>query len=670
MNFSATDLQGLLLAVAVPAVTLYAPGIALARVFRLAPVSACAPVTLGLALLPGITSLVTRLVGLDAALVVVGALAAFGAWCLLARREARPRIQRAGILLVAAWLAVVVFEWIDFDTGTKLFQPLTDFDTVKHAATTQALLDTGAPPRDAFFLRPMRSSYYYYFYTLAAITVRASGRLVDARAAVGGLVFWTGLGVFGLIRVALARAGFQLATARSRTPLLVVAVLALGGLDVVMALHHRLTQGEWLADPLAWNEQVGAWFQDILWVPHHVAALLAGTIGLAALCDAMGERGSEAVPHAEVARSVVLAGLCFASAFGLSVWVTLGFVLTVAAWLFVLGLVERRPSALVPILAAGVLAFILSLPQFYDLAAGRDGGGPFPIMPTIRRFAPVEHWTAGPLLATARLIGLPLNYAIEFGALLLGSLAFWRGTRGASGGEFGRVLALAAAAGLVGGALLRSTLYNNDLGWRLTLLPLLAGTVWTIVALDRWCGGRDRAAPVASPVFAVSCALGWALVAYTAVMMRAYPFVPIDRNFRFMAADPANQRDLRVAFAWAEAHLPPDRVLQQNPDADRTLAFGLYGHNAVGVSDRFGGLYGADQAAVERRLDALIPVFRAPLGDGEVARIAAANGIDDLVVTAADPVWRDKTSFVWSRVPLFATATVRIVPAGALEAAR
>lgn len=675
MIFSAMDLGGLLLAAALPAITLLAPGIALVHFFRLAPGSTPAPMSVasaaGLALMPGIASLIARVVGLDVAVAADLALAILGLWFLLTRRAERPRVQRAGFLLAAVWLAVVAVEWIDFDTGTKLFQPLTDFDTVKHAATTQALLDTGAPPRDAFFLRPVRSSYYYYFYTLAAITVRVSGHAVDARAAVGGLVFWTGVGVYGMIRFVLDRAGFPLGIAGKRVPTLVVAVLALGGLDLVMTLHHRFTRGEWLADPLGWNEQVGAWFQDILWVPHHVAALLAGTLGLAALCDAIAVPTGIVGARIVSARAIALAGLCFATAFGLSVWVTFGFVLTVAIWLVALGPFERRWSTLAPILAAGGLALVLSLPQLHDLAAGRAGGGTSPILPTVRRFAPVELWSPGILLTSARLAALPLNYAMEFGALLLGSIAFWRGPRGlASRSEFARALTLAAAAGLVGATFLRSTLYNNDLGWRLTLLPLLAGTVWTIVALDRWFAQRERAVPIVSPVFAATCILGWALVAYTAFMMRAYPFLPIDPEFRFMAADPGNQRDLRVAFAWAKDHLPPERVLQQNPGADRTLAFGLYGHNAVAVSDSFGGLYGADQAAVMRRLAALIPIFRAELGDDEVARIAAANGIDDFVVTAADPAWHDETSFVWHRTPLFATATVRIVPAGTLEAAR
>ena len=676
MNFSLIDAGGLQLAILLEAATVALPGFALARAISSASrrrLMLCDGVLCGLALLPCLVSLATRLFGLDAAVVLDLGLAVCGVVGLRHGGIARP--GKVALLLTACWLVIVLAEWIDYDTGTVLFQPLTAYDTVKHAATTQAIVESGAPPRDAFFLRPERSSYYYYFYTLAAVTARLSGGLVDARAAVGGLVFWTGLGTVALLRVALRRAGLPLATPSSRTPLLFVAVLALGGFDIAMVLRRWLATGEWLADPLSWNEQAGAWFEDVLWVPHHVTALMAGVLALGALCDAVGERGTGVPGIAASWKAVAVAGLGFAAMLGLSVWVALGFVATVAAWLVMLGPVERRWRALIPIFLAGVLALLFSLAQLHDLVGGRSGG-PFPIALTVRAFPPLDdHLASGPWLLIARAAALPLNCGLEFGALALGSLAFWRARRHgaiAAGGEFGRVLAIAAVAGLVMATFLRSTLYNNDLGWRVMLLPLLAGTVWTIAVIDRWSADRHDAAAVGlmSPAFRVACGLGWLTVLYAAVMMRAYPFVSIDDDFRFMARDTQGQRALRVAFDWADRHLPASRVLQQSPAVDRSLAFGLYGRHPTGVSDEFGSLYGADPAMVRRRLAALQPIFTGGLTDAEVARRAVDNGIDDLVVTASDPVWADRTSFVWRQPPLFAAANVRIVAVGTLEAAR
>ena len=311
----------------------------------------------------------------------------------------------------------------------------------------------------------------------------------------------------------------------------------------------------------------------------------------------------------------------------------------------------------------------------HDLVGGRSGG-PFPIALTVRTFPPLDRRLLhGAWLYLARLLALPLNYAFGFGAIALGSLAFWRARRAGTipaSGEFGRVLAVAALSGIVVATFLRSTLYNNDLGWRVMLLPLLAGTVWTIAVLDRWLADRSdpAVAGLTSPVFRLACGLGWLTVLYAAVMMRAYPFVPIDNDFRFMAQDPKGQRALRVAFDWADAHLPPGRVMQQSPAVPRAFAFGLYGRNPTGVADAFGSLYGADPTAVDQRLAALRPIFTTGLSDAEVARRAAGNGVDDLVVTASDPVWADPTSFVWRQRPLFAASGVRIFAVGTHEASR
>lgn len=670
MNFTLADTGALLLAISACAVVLVGPGYALARLFgvvRGAETDGLTGIVVGLATLPALDSIITRFCGLDAALAVNVALALVAVPMALRQPIRWP--SKVGALLIGCWLALLVFEWVDLDVAGKLYQPLTIFDSVKHAATTQAIYDSGAPPRDAFFLRPERSSYYYFFYTLAALAMRLCGGLVDAKAAVGAVVFWTGIGVYGLVRLTLDRAGLDAAIPAPRRPLLIVAVLAAGGLDILAVLALAWSRHYWVADPLQWNEQVGAWFEDVLWVPHHVTALIAGTLGLVALCGALDEGRK---PNAAIA----LAGICFAASLGLSVWVTVGFAATVAAWCVIL-LVERRWRALGLVVVAGIIALVLAAPQLMDLKAGRAAGSSFPIAAGIRQFLPAELLFAdGAPRLIAQLLLLPVNYAIEFGALAIGALVYWRLRRAGTlpGGEFARVLTIAAVTGLVGGAFLRSTLFNNDLGWRLLLLPLLAATAWTIAALNQLmvapAASQPALRPLGLPGFYGLIGLGWITVAYTAVVMRAYPFMNVNPAARFMAADPATERGLRLAFGWAGEHLPSRAVLQQNPTSKRAFAFGVYGRNQIGVADTFASLYGADPQAVESRLDSLGPIFKTALPLSEVAARASANGIDDLVVTAADPVWADRESFVWRVKPVYASARVRIIPLITLEATR
>ena len=683
MNFALIDTGELLVAVLASVVVVVMPGYALSRLFRFSRDNETndllAGTLVGLAVLPLVESLAVRFCGLDVALWITLALAATGT-ALALRANSVHWPSWLGLGLLGAWLAIVVFEWVDFDVAGKLYQPLTIFDTVKHAATAQAIFDSGAPPRDAFFLRPERSSYYYFFYTAAAVIMRLCGGLVDAKAAVGGLIFWVGLGAYALVRLTLARLQPDAAIGRQR--LLILAVMAAGGLDILAVLYFAWTGSFWMADPLQWNEQVGAWFEDILWVPHHVSALIAGMLGLLTLTDLAGDK-PDAGPRRR-AIGVAFAGICFAASLGLSIWVTLGFVVTIAVWGLVL-LMERRWRLVAFVVAAGAVSLVCAVPQIMDLKAGRADGGPAPIALAVRTFSPVHvGLPEGPLQVVEDALCLPVNYAFEFGLLVLGSLLYWRQRRliqvqdgeTQGGGELDRVLAIAAVSCLLVGAFLRSTLFNNDLGWRILLLPLLAGTVWTVAALHRLgataavgTAGTDMPRMLRPAIYATA-AIGWATVLYTAVGMRAYPFVTVNKPTRFIAADPATARELRVAVDWASTHLEPTAVLQQNPTSKRTFALGTYGRNPIGVADSFSSLYGADPRAVLARIEALRPIFDTSLSPSEISRRAAANGLDEIIVTAADPVWAQPGSFVWREKPIYASPRVRIIPVTTMEAVR
>ena len=378
-------------------------------------------------------------------------------------------------------------------------------------------------------------------------------------------------------------------------------------------------------------------------------------------------------------RASLLAALCFASALGLSVWVTLALVATAAVWMSIL-VVERRWRLAGPLALAGALSLLLALPQLADLRAGRAGPFELPITLTIRLFTPLEALLPDqPWNAVARLLLLPLNYLVAFGALGAGAILFWRNPRPAAfaGSEFARVLTISAVVGLVLGAFLRSTLLGNDLGWRVTLFPVLAATVWTIAVLDRrlddarrglgglraWAGRLLSAVP---PPLTAALLLGYATSGYFLFSVRAYQLLPLKPAVRYMATEGETERGLRVAYAWANEHLPPDAVLQHDPARRRSFAFGLYSRNPVALSDGFGSLFGADPDAVETRMRALTPIFRTLLPNAAVRAAALGAGIDDLVVTAEDPVWAQPASFVWTASPAYASDRVRIIPVAAL----
>src|SRR5581483_3196915 len=89
-------------------------------------------------------------------------------------------------------------------------------------------------------------------------------------------------------------------------------------------------------------------------VPHHLAALIACWVGFLMLADGAVRDRHALTRHDAV--PIAVAGMAFASAAGLSVWVALGGAATVLLWGAALA-IERRWWLLATIAAAGVVSF-------------------------------------------------------------------------------------------------------------------------------------------------------------------------------------------------------------------------------------------------------------------------------------------------------------------------
>jgi hypothetical protein len=223
-------------------------------------------------------------------------------------------------------------------------------------------------------------------------------------------------------------------------------------------------------------------------------------------------------------------------------------------------------------------------------------------------------------------------------------------------------LALSAAAGLLLASFARSTIVNNDLAWRVILFAQLPALLWTAAALfgDAPMPFRQRLRQ-ASPLIVVPAALGLAGVAYDLIGLRAFHVLGLQGE-PGMRRDAGLDRELRAAYTWLDRNVARSSVVQHNPDAERALAYGLYGRFRVAVSDRHNArLFGAPDAAIARRLGDLIPVFAAPMPPEEARRRLIDHQVDIAVVTAADRVWRDRTSWAWTLPAMFATAGIRVI---------
>ncbi|MBV8826574.1 MAG: hypothetical protein JO220_16415 [Hyphomicrobiales bacterium] len=583
---------------------------------------------------------------LDAALAALLALALLGAPTLT--KIDRPPLSLVGALL--ACLLVAGAELVDFRFGATLYQPTLALDMVKHAATVNSIVSWGLPLTNPFVTRAEPGGYYYFFYTVAAMPVRLTMGVVDARAAVGALAIWDGAALLTLAVLLWQKSMPELPVSRNIVWAL-VALLLCGNLDIIANVVVGVMAKAWPVQIEWWNQQVSPWVFSLLWVPHHLLALIAGIFGLILISERPGPGPA------------IVAAIAFASCVGASVWVGLAIALAALFWLASL-IMRRQYRMALALAAAGCLAAVLLIPQIYDILQGR-ADKEVPIAFYIRPFPALNVWVPPGLTANMlHLILLPVNYLFEFGIFLVGAILFWRHHRSAAGTEAARILMFSAASGLLLATFTRSTLIYNDLGWRAVLPTQLAFLIWTCAVILTY-SGKFRIAECFKWPGAMGALLliGYAGIAYQLVIVRAYPVLAPNLIFAPRPiVHPELDDALASAYSWANTHVPRDAVLQHNPASDqRVFGFGLYGRNRVAVADRDATLYGASRAEVDARRAALAPIFTTPLSAGDVRARALTHGIDVLVVSSTDPAWSDRHEWVWSTPALFASPHVRLI---------
>lgn len=676
MGYTLQDLSGLLVATALCGPLLLLPGLAIGQFtnvfqFRAQCVNRqwLLALLLAAAVLPGLDAVLVRSMGLGAVLVLNLALGTCGTRWVLS--HGFPRLSQGWLIAGTLWFAVLALITIDFDWNGALYVSLLKIDMVKHAATIRALVESGfGPPTDVFFLRDQPAGYYYYFYILSALVEQASCGLADSRAAMSGQVFWTAIAVLALLTEIYRAAGF------SRAPWavapLMLALMCTGGLDLVVVAFSAVSDGKWLAQINWWNEEVTGLAVSIVWVAHHMVGLIACWVGLLALAS-LDDKGREA--RAEKLAPVLVAGLAFASAQGLSIWVTIGAVATMAVWCALLAL-ERRWSHVAWIAAAGAVSALVAAPHLIDLMGIRSHDGA-PLAFSVRRFPMLDALVdAGPLRQLIGLAALPLNYAIEFGVLAVGAFAFWRRRTRATvhANRVAQLLTLSAVAALVIGSFVKSAIANNDLGWRVLLFTQVAATLWTAAVLEPYWirfarGGIGWRMPAMVPprIVMATFAIGFAGMVYDLAALRLHQPLAVS-GIADVQADPKVAHDIRAAYDWLNANIAHTAVTQHNPSVTRSFAYGLYGRMRVAVSDRHNAiLFGARHDAALARLADLVPAFDEGLSVADAAARLDRNHVGLAVVTSADPAWAANHGWVWQAKPVYANAHVKVFAVSALK---
>jgi len=385
-------------------------------------------------------------------------------------------------VLAAFWILGGAAIMIDWPFGPGLAHSFLVIDYVKHAAATWSVAQSGTPPWNPTFYEPgRRAAYYYFFYTLTAVVSLVGGHAgIEARHAAYAGAIMAGFALFALAYQVWRRAGTDEA-AGVKDPSRpagfgMLALLLTTGVDILPVLAFAALSGGkiWFKETGWWNDPVTSWLHSTLIVPHHVAALCAAFVGFIALARPAG--GGDV-------RRTVLAALAFASMAGMSVYIAIGAAVIACVWLILL-LCARRWADSVNLTLAGMGAIIVAAPWLNTLLPLFGGDGPPAI--SIRLRGPL--WLDAVFQSDfegglARALTMPFFYAIEFGVFGLGAFAFWRkaGRRGLAS-DLSQVLVIGSAASFIIGSFLRSTVLNNDLGWRVMLFAQIATFTWTLSA--------------------------------------------------------------------------------------------------------------------------------------------------------------------------------------------
>jgi hypothetical protein len=521
------------------------------------------------------------------------------------------RLIGAGIAV--AWVLFAIAELVDVGVGSRLYFSVTVFDHALRTAFVDAVLRTGVPPANPLFwpgyAAPMR--YYYFWYVLTAAAARLGW--ATARQAMIASVVWSGFGLAATLELycrnflgagalrssdtshhAISSHPSHETTTRwmGRPPRLVVALglLAVTGLDVLPVLVKALLRLPTDGDMEWWSAaQVSSWMDSLLWVPHHVAGLVCCLLGFLLVWMSKGQSGGRR------AGCGLIAGLAFASAFGLSTWVAVAFAMVMAAWMAWALVWERGSRSRVPVLLlAGAVAAAALLPYLAELhgeasgtatvlangATSSDGNASIASDGThllrfgVRHVIPADSvlgigWVARLARAhpaaedaAAGLVLLLPGYFVElgfYGLVLL--VALWA-MRGRRLDEAARTALLLACAGMVVSTFLRSTIVeNNDFAMRSILIAqfflLLLAVVW-------WEGGFAATNRFLRGAMLAMAWIGLAGTIYQVIALRVY--LPVEERLGRAEVDGLAERAMAVRLGFDAMHrsVAKNAVVQYN----------------------------------------------------------------------------------------------------------
>jgi hypothetical protein len=621
---------------------------------------------LSFAVTPIVLDLTSSLLSFNVAFLTLGGFAATFVFIILKEKSvstsATKRGAKAILWIGVAWVVIAIFSLIDFQWKDQLYFNVVSFDQTTRVSIVDAMTRTGVPPINPSYYPgyPVRLTFLYYFwYIPGSVMDMLGGRYIDARAALNASSAWCGLGLMAVIALYIRLRNANNTESAWRSARIGAGLLAVSGLDAIPVAIIMAIIGTIVSTMDVWNTQITTWLATILWAPHHVAALIAGLCAIMLAHSARGQKTSRQFAI------LTIAGLGFASALGLSVWVTFVFVVFWGIWIITLIIQKTERGLVIPMVVAGIIGILLASPFLIGMLQNGSGAGTgqAPIVFEIRTLrlleSAVEDWP--PLARSLLMLALlPVNYLFELGFFLIAGI-YWfkiKDKDAYRSNPFYLAEILLLAIVLLIGSCLRSNLGNNDLGFRSWIPGQFVLLIWGVDILESMVFTSIPASIKTKKLLLAFVSIGILTSAMDIVFLRiAFPVIlGEDTGRRSYAA--------RLAYDYLRDHIPADIITQNNPLDVADRPSGLYGTHQMVVSDRTA--YGVPADAFEKLTNEVGVLFtNGNASNWQVTdRLCQQYSIDVLIFKDTDPVWDNLTVLKKQRPALYENTHYAILACG------
>ncbi|HEX2981291.1 MAG TPA: hypothetical protein VHO48_13560 [Anaerolineaceae bacterium] len=577
-------------------------------------------------------------------------------------------ILGGGLILV--WVIVAMLSLPDIQIGQALYLNTISFDHQTRIALTDAIFRTGIPPVNPHIYPggPLYISYFYFWNLFPALLSRFTKGWIDPRISFQASAIWAGIALRALAFVYIrlrSRASSQSIKIKSG---IAAGLFLVTGLDVIFAWLSIIKgiYNPFITEAWNGNSQVTSWAGATLWVPHHVAGLIAGITGILLFMNAVREASKT-----KRIIQMILAGLSLASLAGLSIYLAIVFAVFWGIYLVVSAVIKETQYQFKWLVLFGGLSVLFCAPFLIDLLHARESfveGGGFLLL-EIRSFGFLQRYFVGLPAILVNLINLfllPVNYFLELGFFILaGVLYLQKGfeEKRFSFQENGVEFVLLITSVLICSFFRSGIIDNNDIGWRGFMPAQFILLIWSVDTIHPiWARFSRPENSLHSTQISgiVRGALSGLLVIglfstfADLTSLRLYQMAA-DRLGKYPIPSFSEHRYAdRSAYQFIRENYPLTYIVQSNPIYEATIqTLGLYGmRQTVAAGEHYSFIYGDSPSLYQQVSPPILRLFTdSTLSVVDVKRICSQTHIDVLVVKDIDPVWKSSGSWVASLDP-------------------